>query len=336
MNDSEKGGKSRQLQYEDWKRYFTWEKPTNKSYLIREIFNPPLEKQDGRIHNGGSRAGAGAKGKLTEEFKYLLNCFLYDALKKNSYYRLYGYGNRVYFNSDVAAKYFGCYKNLYAAKYDINVKQEIFFRISDKIREKVRALILEKMKRTEGIKWEYGIILWHKENGSPEVRDELLVPWLEAQQKYFEETGFKTEKDVVVADKWNDMLHSITAKLSMITDEVIFEAKKFYKLEFNTEQVQPYDFKLYQEYRKRINHQIMIDVYNFFLSREENLARNSAPKGIILNMDKLNGQKNPEELDIDEIVDLMDGNNEYDEYEFNSDIIMEPYKYILKNYIALF
>ena len=80
----------------------------------------------------------------------------------------------------------------------------------------------------------------------------------------------------------------------------------------------------------------MIDVYNFFLSREENLARNSAPKGIILNMDKLNGQKNPEELDIDEIVDLMDGNNEYDEYEFNSDIIMEPYKYILKNYIALF
>ena len=151
MNDSEKGGKSRQLQYEDWKRYFTWEKPTNKSYLIREIFNPPLEKQDGRIHNGGSRAGAGAKGKLTEEFKYLLNCFLYDALKKNSYYRLYGYGNRVYFNSDVAAKYFGCYKNLYAAKYDINVKQEIFFRISDKIREKVRALILEKMKRTEGI-----------------------------------------------------------------------------------------------------------------------------------------------------------------------------------------
>ena len=247
MNEPEKVGKSRQLQYENWKRYFTWEKPTNKSYVIKEIFDPPLERQDGRIHNGGSRAGAGAKGKLTEEFEYLLNCFLYDAMRKNSYYRLYGYENRVYFNSDTVAKYFGCYKNLYAARGDTKVDQETLFKISDKIREKVRALVLEKMKRSVGVKWGYGIILWHKENGVPEVRDELLEPWLEAQQKFFEENDFKKEKEVILADKWNNMIHSITRELSAITDELIFEVKKFYKLEFDTERVQPYDFKLYQK-----------------------------------------------------------------------------------------
>ena len=51
LEDKVKTGKSKQLQQEDWKRYFKWDKKGHK-FIITEIYDKPKEKIDGRINNG--------------------------------------------------------------------------------------------------------------------------------------------------------------------------------------------------------------------------------------------------------------------------------------------
>ena len=339
MDEPVKSGKSRQLQYKEWKRYFEWEKQTRNSYKIIEIFNPPKEKEDGRIHNGGSRSGAGADGKLVEEVSYILNCFLYDAMRKNNYYRLYGYENRVYFNSDTLAKYFGCYKDLYAAVGDELVQHKIFLRVSDKIREKMRSLVIEKIKKAEGIQWGYGIIIWRKENGVPEVRDDLLELWLESQQRYLETNKWKTEKDVIIAGKWDEMIRWITQEISREKNEVLCKAKKFYKVEFDSTQVEEYDRNQYKDCLKNINIKFARDIYQFFLKKEKAAARaNANAKAEIKQIFSLleeGGEK--EKGNVNELIEKLEEPDSEEEivFEFDEDKVMEPYRYILKNYILI-
>ena len=54
-----KGGSEKRSQVNNWERYFKWTNPMNdktrkpsKKFLITEIYDEPLEKQDGRVNNG--------------------------------------------------------------------------------------------------------------------------------------------------------------------------------------------------------------------------------------------------------------------------------------------
>lgn len=47
LEQSEKGGKARKLQLEDWKRYFDWEKSGQK-FIITDVYDTPLAKEDKR------------------------------------------------------------------------------------------------------------------------------------------------------------------------------------------------------------------------------------------------------------------------------------------------
>lgn len=334
MDEPIKSGKSRQLQYKEWKRYFEWKKQTRNLYKITEIFDPPKEKEDGRIHNGGRRPGAGAGGKLVEEVEYILNCFLHEAMRKNNYYRLYGYENRVYFNSDTLAKYFGRYKDLYAAAGDKIVQRKVLLKISDKIREKMRSLIIEKIKGMAGIQWGYGIIVWEKENGTPKIRDELLEIWLENQQRYLDENNWKTEKDVIVAGKWDEMIRWITCEIARDKNEILWRAKKFYRVEFDSTSVEAYDRDQYLNFRKRINAQIAKDVYQFFLRKEQAAAQTEAD---IKFFESFTQDGNEADQNAEFLLQILDRpTSEKDiEFEFNEEKVMEPYRYILKNYILM-
>lgn len=53
LNEPIKTGKSKQLQLEDWKRYFSYTKNGNR-FVVTEIFDTPKEKIDNRSNNGGN------------------------------------------------------------------------------------------------------------------------------------------------------------------------------------------------------------------------------------------------------------------------------------------
>ena len=53
LNEPIKSGKSKQIQLQDWKRYFNYNKNGN-SFIITDIFDIPKEKIDNRKDNGGN------------------------------------------------------------------------------------------------------------------------------------------------------------------------------------------------------------------------------------------------------------------------------------------
>ena len=53
LNEPTKGGKSKQLQLNNWKRFFRYNKEGTK-FVIDEIFDTPKEKIDNRHNNGGN------------------------------------------------------------------------------------------------------------------------------------------------------------------------------------------------------------------------------------------------------------------------------------------
>lgn len=55
LDEKVKGGKSKELQLKDWKRYFSWKNEKYK-FIITEIYPEPKPKIDGRINNGGNIA----------------------------------------------------------------------------------------------------------------------------------------------------------------------------------------------------------------------------------------------------------------------------------------
>ena len=107
MNEKVKKGKSKQLQLENWKRYFEWENPTSHIFRITKIYDVPKEKQS---HRGGAREGAGAKVKVQEEFNVLIQGFLQDS---NSVADDQEGKKVIYFTNDAMCKYFGIYRDIY-------------------------------------------------------------------------------------------------------------------------------------------------------------------------------------------------------------------------------
>lgn len=77
LNEEEKGGKSKQLQLEDWRRFFEYEKDGQK-FNITDIFLTPLEKSDNRGKSEGSRCNNSVYIKFIEIL------LLYMLYKKNN------------------------------------------------------------------------------------------------------------------------------------------------------------------------------------------------------------------------------------------------------------
>lgn len=80
LEEKIKTGKSKQLQQEDWRRYFTWEKKGHK-FIIDKIYSKPLPKIDNRKGNSGKSEGS--RGNNVAEYiqnveKLILNLLVQD------------------------------------------------------------------------------------------------------------------------------------------------------------------------------------------------------------------------------------------------------------------
>lgn len=211
MGEPIKTGKSKQLQIANWKRFFQWIHPSKQIYRIIEIFDVPLEKSDGRKKNGGARVGAGAPTKAQKEFEYIFKCFLYWLYSRQK--KHFNCTSReFYFTYTEASIYFGIHsKEFYNAYSDDDIDKAAFIRIADKLREKMRSWILNKMKHTQGIVLTEGIIAYtNKQQSAFEYRDDYLESWKKYQATYLELHRFSSIKRVIEYNRWSEMIQYIS------------------------------------------------------------------------------------------------------------------------------
>ena len=290
MNDKVKTGDSKTAQLNKWKLLFKWENPTKRIFRITEIYDIPKEKVEKR---GGSRIGAGAKIKLQDEFDILFPAFLCNEQRKNKYFT--HESPIIYFSNYTISKFFGVYKDLYSAETDDNVNIAIYRKIADKLREKTRSWILNKITKIDNVTLEYGIIAY-KTKKDFDYRDDLLNEYNIAEQEFIELHKLKTLRDVVNTGLWDDMKTFINLKFN---DYI--EVKKLYKITYNTDEFPNPDRELIKQAMLKLNTTVIKEVYSFFLTKEK-------------------------EKYVDDII--------YGE-EFDESKVMSDYTYIIKSYISL-
>lgn len=61
FHEKPKTGKSKQLQLKHWELYCRYERPTNRLFVVNEVYEEPLARVDGRKTNG-------RKSETEEEF----------------------------------------------------------------------------------------------------------------------------------------------------------------------------------------------------------------------------------------------------------------------------
>ena len=258
--ESVKTGKSKQLQLKEWHRYFDWENPTTQIYRITEIYDEPKEKIDNR---GGARKGSGAKAKVKEEFDYLFNAFVSREYSRNAHNLKAKWGNIYFTNSEIDA-YFGlkC-EHYYNAKNDLSVNDAAFQKVTEKIMEKRRSWIIEKIKKIEGIVYQDGIIAY-KNNNTFDYRDDFLEDWNTHQSNYLKAMGFRSIKDVIDKDKWADMIEYISQFFGGYVRVV-----KCHKIQIDVSMLKDFELEEVDNQRLSFNKKLVEELNAFFAKQED-------------------------------------------------------------------
>lgn len=266
MDESIKTGKSKQLQLKNWSRFFKWTHPTKQIYRITEIIDTPPEKFDGRKNNGGARAGAGAPTKVQEEFDYIFRCFLYWLYTKNEY--SYNHTNmEFYFTGSKACEYFGIYSSRFFEAYsDESVNDKVLSRVADKLREKLRSWVINKISHKKGVTLSEGIIAYKdKAFNQYDFRDEYLESWKEHQSAYLKLNGFHSIKSVIDKKLWSEMIQYISEHYDGY-DQVI----KCYKMTCDDfRYFGDFDINEYEKYKEKLNHKVVKELMTFFHNKSQ-------------------------------------------------------------------
>lgn len=198
------GGAQRKAQADQWAREYEVEKPRRGVFRFGNKRDIPLAKNDGR--KGNKRVS-----KTQNDFEYLINAFLCET-SRDFYYRrkdrveIITTGNQL-------CKYFGLYDNsFYSAKNDKNVDLKTFEAVIEKIQEKKRSLIIDKVKATESISMERRLASYISYYDKTEKKQhyafknvgdlELFYGWFEPL--YIKANGLRSDGEVVRKGLWLD------------------------------------------------------------------------------------------------------------------------------------
>lgn len=266
MNEPVKTGKSKQLQINNWGRLFKWIHPTKQIYRITEIIEHPLEKVDRRKNNGGARAGAGAPKKVQEEFDYIFKCFLHWLYTQNEY--SYNHTNReFYFTGIKVGEYFGIYSPRFFNAYsDESVNTKVLSRVSDKLREKLRSWVINKIAQKEGVALTEGIIAYrNKKLNQYDFKDEYLETWKEHQADYLKLNKFSNLKSVIDNNMWSEMIQYISQYYDGY--EKVIKCYKIICDDFRY--FGNFDMSEYKKYRDRLNRKVVKELMTFFRKKSQ-------------------------------------------------------------------
>lgn len=224
-NEERKGGKSKQLQLQEWKRFFEWENITSQKFLITKIYDIPLEKIDNRKNNG-------AKLNFTEEaFEYLFNCIVYLGEERNVYFQR-GNISKVYVSNGLIYAEFGF--DIYAAFSEIkwNPKDEEVCKLfrsicldaikSNSIGRICKKLGYEKNSLPKGILRQEG------KRGAAAKRlvqdDDLLQQYNDYMQQCLEANECSTELQAIEKGIYFEIISSIQKQFE---EEKLYGVKRY-------------------------------------------------------------------------------------------------------------
>jgi hypothetical protein len=207
-----KTGKSKNLQLEDWNRYFEYSRSGN-SYIINKIYETPKEKIDGRGKSDGSRRsiyGNAAQLLITD---LLARSNGYVTISKNKLMLSIGMINENYGECGQQVKKL--------AKY-IDINEKFIYEFYNINNSNFTSIIESALRNLE----DKSIIMYSKiikvcEQGKFSPRK--ATKWeeskiLECEKETLNELGFEEKSKVRVSNKWTKFKIEVQNKLNKITE----------------------------------------------------------------------------------------------------------------------
>lgn len=281
LGEKTKTGNSKISQTKRWGRYFMYDKPTSRVFRVLKIYDEPMDADDGRKNNGGSRAGSGNRCSVDEEFGHLINAFLHKKFNVNSY-RGEARLCSAYFTNKEIGLYFGLFNDdFYGAVDDyrdrlaasgvhgdelmilIGAYKRTWREVGRKISERRRSWVYDRVDRTDGLILGDGIRAWISDEEF-EYRDDLLDDWKTYQRRYMVRNGFKNEGDVAERDRWGEMIDEVSRHFDKYE-----RVSKVRKIEFDVGFLSGYDAEEIDVWRRRFNDKMCDSLIGYFGKRRD-------------------------------------------------------------------
>lgn len=216
FHEKQKTGKSKQLQLKHWELYCRYERPTNRLFVVNEVYKTPLERIDGRKTNG-------RKSEIEEEFAILFDSLFVREFTRNMYHIANGQWQTARLTNGELSKYFGLYGDrLYYAKKDKKIDDDLFQELTSKLSGKRRSLIVDRAAKIDWV----------------EVRKEVIVYWGDHPAYYGEEYResfdsyrieyvrkhrYKSLADVIKHGEWSDMSEYVLGRFKATWESSLAE-----------------------------------------------------------------------------------------------------------------
>lgn len=204
-----KGGKGKQYQLENWKRFFKYERINSRTFIVTEIYNEPKPKKEKR---GGKRENSGAKLVLKEDIDNIINYFLLSRardcfIEENV---------SIYFTNSEIIKLIGCYIPYEQIVLDKDKRKKEVIR--KKLREKIQSYIYNRIENHRDDLFMYDSVIAYKNfnytsksnNSYIEYKDDWLIYWEKFKNRYLEINEYNSIYDVIANDKYENMIQFIT------------------------------------------------------------------------------------------------------------------------------
>lgn len=220
FHEKQKTGKSKQLQLKRWELYCRYERPTNRLFVVTEVYKTPLERIDGRKTNG-------RKSEIEEEFTILFDSLFVRELTRNRYHTANGQWQTARLTNGELSKYFGLYGDrFYYAKKDKKIDDDLFQELTSKLSGKRRSLIVDRAAKIDWV----------------EVRKEVIVYWGDHPSYYGEEYResfdsyrieyvrkhrYKSLADVIKHGEWSDMSEYVLGRFKATWESSLAEKSPF-------------------------------------------------------------------------------------------------------------
>lgn len=216
VNEPIKTGKSKQLQLKEYERYFNYEKQGNK-FIIKEIYEIPIPKEDGRINNKG-----GNNNKYND---YIEKLIMYELSKRPlstdgkiinmSRNGLYLQLHMINGNYNMGRNNINKFSRY--LKIPINCLYDFFNNTTRKLQDNVERT-LNKLQRSCLIRWEYRMQVKLNSGTHRLATDDEINIIVECERQALITLYEKDKKDIFLKGKWNKFSQEVSDLLQEKSD----------------------------------------------------------------------------------------------------------------------
>ena len=216
FHEKQKTGKSKQLQLKHWELYCRYKRPTNRLFVVSEVYKTPLARVDGRKTNG-------RKSETEEEFAILFGSLFVREYTRNMYHTANGLWQTARLTNGELSKYFGLYGDyLYYAKKDKKIDNCLFQELTSKLNGKRRSLIVDRAAKIDWVEVKKEVIVYwgnHPSYYGEEYRESFDSYRIE----YVRKRRFKSLANVIEYGEWSDMSEYVLGRFKATWESSLAE-----------------------------------------------------------------------------------------------------------------